>query len=57
MEICLPLRLHRFFEVYSSFAAQILLNNLITDMPMIAVASDNVDIEMLRKPKKLILQR
>ena len=42
-----------FLKFIPLLPAQILLNNLITDMPMIAVASDNVDIEMLRKPKKI----
>lgn len=33
--------------------SQILLNNLLTDSPMLAIASDSVDPEMLKKPKKL----
>jgi len=36
--------------------SQILLNNLITDTPMLAIASDNIDAEQLRKPKKLDLK-
>ncbi len=42
-----------FMKFLPLLPAQILLNNLITDMPMVAIASDNVDIEMLSKPKKL----
>lgn len=33
--------------------SQILLNNLITDTPMLAIATDNIDEEQLKKPKKL----
>lgn len=42
-----------FLKFIPLLPAQILLNNLITDLPMVTIASDNVDIEMLRKPKKL----
>jgi Mg2+-importing ATPase len=33
-------------------AAQILLNNFLSDIPSIAIASDNVDPEMLEKPRR-----
>ena len=36
--------------------SQILLNNLITDTPMLAIATDNIDEEQLKKPKKLDLK-
>jgi len=36
--------------------SQILLNNLITDTPMIAIATDKIDHEQLKKPKKLDLR-
>ncbi len=42
-----------FLKFIPLLPAQILLNNLITDLPMLAIATDNVDKEMLRKPKKL----
>jgi Mg2+-importing ATPase len=32
--------------------AQILLTNFVTDLPALAIASDNVDREMLRKPRR-----
>jgi Mg2+-importing ATPase len=33
-------------------AVQILLNNFLSDIPSIAIASDNVDPEMLKKPRR-----
>lgn len=33
--------------------SQILLNNLVTDTPMLAISTDNVDPEVLKKPSKL----
>nr|HPH78963.1 cation transporting ATPase C-terminal domain-containing protein [bacterium] len=37
-------------------AIQLLLLNLLSDLPMIAIASDTVDIEELKKPKKQLLK-
>ncbi|HPN67649.1 MAG TPA: cation-translocating P-type ATPase [bacterium] len=37
-------------------AIQLLLLNLLSDLPMIVIASDTVDIEELKKPKKQLLK-
>ncbi len=42
-----------FLKFIPLLPSQILLNNLITDTPMLAIATDNIDQEQLRKPKKL----
>lgn len=45
-----------FLKFIPLLPSQILLNNLITDTPMLAIATDNVDEETLKKPKKLDLK-
>lgn len=42
-----------FLRFIPMLPSQILLNNLITDTPMLAIATDNIDQEQLKKPKKL----
>lgn len=42
-----------FLKFIPLLPSQILLNNLITDTPMLAIATDNIDQEQLKKPKKL----
>lgn len=42
-----------FLKFIPLLPSQILLNNLITDTPMLAIATDSVDPELLKKPKKL----
>jgi len=42
-----------FLKFIPLLPAQILLNNLITDTPMVAIATDNIDEDQLKKPKKL----
>jgi P-type Mg2+ transporter len=42
-----------FLKFIPLLPSQILLNNLVTDTPMVAIAGDNIDSEMLKKPKKL----
>lgn len=42
-----------FLKFIPMLPSQILLNNLITDTPMLAIATDNIDQEQLKKPKKL----
>jgi Mg2+-importing ATPase len=45
-----------FLKFIPLLPSQILLNNLITDTPLMAIATDNVDPEMLKKPRKLDLK-
>jgi len=45
-----------FLKFIPLLPSQILLNNLITDTPMLAIATDTVDQEQLKKPKKLDLK-
>lgn len=45
-----------FLKFIPLLPSQILLNNLLTDTPMLAIATDNVDEETLKKPKKLDLK-
>jgi len=45
-----------FLKFIPLLPSQILLNNLITDTPMLAIATDNIDNEQLKKPKKLDLK-
>jgi len=42
-----------FLKFIPLLPSQILLNNLITDTPMLAIATDNIDQEQLKKPRKL----
>jgi Mg2+-importing ATPase len=42
-----------FLKFIPLLPSQILLNNLITDTPMVAIATDNIDPDQLKKPKKL----
>ncbi len=42
-----------FLKFIPLLPSQILLNNLITDTPMMAIATDNIDAEELKKPRKL----
>ncbi|MBI2463788.1 magnesium-translocating P-type ATPase [Candidatus Peregrinibacteria bacterium] len=42
-----------FLKFIPLLPSQILLNNLLTDAPMLAIASDIVDADALQKPKKL----
>lgn len=42
-----------FLKFIPMLPSQILLNNLLTDTPMLAIAGDNIDDENLKKPKKL----
>lgn len=42
-----------FLKFIPLLPSQILLNNLITDTPMLAIATDSIDAEQLKKPKKL----
>lgn len=42
-----------FLKFIPLLPSQILLNNLLTDTPMLAIATDNIDAEQLKKPKKL----
>lgn len=45
-----------FLQFIPLLPSQILLNNLLSDAPMLTIATDNVDPEMLKKPKKLNLK-
>ncbi|MFA5829122.1 MAG: magnesium-translocating P-type ATPase [Candidatus Gracilibacteria bacterium] len=45
-----------FLKFIPLLPSQILLNNLLTDTPMLAIATDSVDKETLKKPKKLDLK-
>jgi len=42
-----------FLKFIPLLPSQILLNNLLTDAPMIAISTDNIDEEQLKKPRKL----
>lgn len=42
-----------FLKFVPLLPSQILLNNLVTDTPMLAISTDNVDEEVLRRPSKL----
>ncbi len=42
-----------FLKFIPLLPSQILLNNLLTDTPMLAIATDNIDQEQLKRPKKL----
>jgi Mg2+-importing ATPase len=42
-----------FLKFIPMLPSQILLINLMTDAPMVAIATDNIDVEQLSKPKKL----
>lgn len=45
-----------FLKFIPLLPSQILLNNLLTDTPMLTIASDNVDEDLLKKPRKLDLK-
>ncbi len=42
-----------FLNFIPMLPSQILLINLMTDAPMLAISTDNIDVEQLKKPKKL----
>ena len=50
--ICSVWRERLFFSPFSPLPKQILLTNLLTDFPEMTIATDNVDKELVEKPRR-----